>query len=137
MKRTLQVDLITARAWYNSNNETLKQLSLQVFTEEELSFSYEQLALRTTVVSVDHSAANADKARVLEKLAILANHFNGKITGTYHQVRYFISERKNDEIQIGSHESLRYPGIVYFKKREHLKTALQEFTDTELDILFS
>ena len=36
-QRQLSVDIETAKQWYKTNNETLKQLALSVFTEEELT----------------------------------------------------------------------------------------------------
>ena len=36
-QRQLSVDIESAKNWYKSNNETLKQLALSVFTEEELT----------------------------------------------------------------------------------------------------
>lgn len=43
MKRTLEIDLHKAREWYASSNKALKELTLQVFSEEELVFSYEKI----------------------------------------------------------------------------------------------
>ena len=37
IQRQLSVDIETAKKWYKTNNETLKQLALSVFTEEELT----------------------------------------------------------------------------------------------------
>lgn len=36
-QRQLSVDIETAKQWYKTNNETLKQLALSLFTEEELT----------------------------------------------------------------------------------------------------
>ena len=36
-QRQLSVDIETAKQWYKTNNETLKQLALNLFTEEELT----------------------------------------------------------------------------------------------------
>lgn len=35
-KRKIEIDIITAREWYNSNNESLKTIALQAFKEKEL-----------------------------------------------------------------------------------------------------
>ena len=35
-KRNIQIDKETARKWYNGNDNTLKELALQAFKEEEL-----------------------------------------------------------------------------------------------------
>ena len=39
MKRKIEIDINTAKEWYNSNNESLKIVALQAFTEEELKDS--------------------------------------------------------------------------------------------------
>ena len=36
-QRQISVDIETAKKWYKTNNETLKQLALSVFTKEELT----------------------------------------------------------------------------------------------------
>lgn len=36
-ERNIVVTLDTAREWFNSNNETLKELALQAFSKEELT----------------------------------------------------------------------------------------------------
>lgn len=36
-QRQLSVDIVTAKKWYKTNNEILKQLALSAFTEEELT----------------------------------------------------------------------------------------------------
>ena len=36
-KRSVEISLDTAKEWYNGDNESLKQIVLQAFTEEELS----------------------------------------------------------------------------------------------------
>lgn len=36
-KRKIEIDINTAKEWYNSNNESLKTIALQAFTEEELA----------------------------------------------------------------------------------------------------
>ena len=39
MKRKIEIDIITAKEWYNSNNESLKTIALQAFEEKELKNS--------------------------------------------------------------------------------------------------
>lgn len=38
-KRKIKIDIITAKEWYNSNNESLKTIALQAFEEKELKCS--------------------------------------------------------------------------------------------------
>ena len=37
-KRTLTIDLETARKWYKSGNEALRKLALQVFPDRDLNY---------------------------------------------------------------------------------------------------
>lgn len=36
-KRKIEIDINTAKEWYNSNNESLKTIALQAFSEQELN----------------------------------------------------------------------------------------------------
>ena len=134
MKRTLQVDLIAARTWYNSNNKALKELALRLFTEEELTFSYEKLKenIATTTLRVDAEYRN--KLEVQYKLHLLAQYFNAKYASVGKK-RYFIMGRENGKITTGMHESVRYPGIVYFNQECGIHAALQEFSEEEIQNL--
>lgn len=40
MKRTVTISLEKARKWYNSGNESLKEVALQAFSEEELQVNF-------------------------------------------------------------------------------------------------
>ena len=50
--RTLQVTLETAKEWYNSGDNTLQQLALQVFNEKELIPTYETIHTFEDAVNV-------------------------------------------------------------------------------------
>lgn len=134
MKRTLQVDLNTARSWYNGDNTALKELALRLFTEEELIFSYKLLIenVPTTFLRVDTEYRNKLEAQY--KLRLLAKYFNSKHPATGKR-RYFITGKENEKITIGMHESVRYPGIVYFNQERGIRAALQEFSEKEIQDL--
>lgn len=75
-KRNLKVDLNTAKEWYKSGNEALKELALQVFTEEELTFNFAKLVNPIIMRPVLHTFDHVNRAAALEKLQILADYFN-------------------------------------------------------------
>ena len=39
-ERNITITLDKAREWYNSENESLKEIALQAFNESELKFDY-------------------------------------------------------------------------------------------------
>ena len=136
MKRTLQVDLNTARAWYNGDNTALKELALRLFTEEELTFSYEQLIEEEQLTEVTVPIIYKEKTKVLNKLAILARYFNAK-HASVNRKKYFIMGQDGDtKCVTGSHESVTYPGVVYFNREADIHEAIQELSEQELGILF-
>ena len=136
MKRTLQVELETARQWYNSKNQALKELALQVFSEAELTFSYSKLLDETINSSVTCPATDAPKVEALIKLSVLAKYFN-KAHASTRKNGFFLAGRDADGWIISEHTGVQYPGIVYFKKRADVFTALQEFTEAEIEELLS
>ena len=136
MKRTLQVDLNTARSWYNGDNTALKELALRLFTEEELTFSYERLIENITTTTLRVGAEYKNKFEAYYKLRLLAKYFNSKYASV-NRKQYFIMGRDNGKITTGMHESVRYPGVVYFNQERGIHEALQEFSEEEIQNLLS
>lgn len=139
-KRNLKVDLNTAKEWYKSGNEALKELALQVFTEEELTFDFAKLVNPLIMRPVLHTFDHVSRAVALEKLQILADYFNTYRNKGQRQLNingYFLAGIENGEYQISKHDTVRYPGVVYFLERADLVRALTEFTDDELAALIS
>lgn len=136
-KRNLQVDLYTARKWYTSNNTALKELALQVFTEEELTFNFERLVDSIIMYPVLCASNHAKHMAALSKLQILADHFNSlRIKGNL-KPGYFLAGIENCEYKIVKHDTVRYPGVVYFLEKTDLLKALSEFDSGELAALIS
>lgn len=139
-KRNLKVDLNTAKEWYKSGNEALKELALQVFTEEELTFNFTKLVNPVIMCRVLHTLDHVDRAAALEKLQILADYFNtckNKGQRPLNVNGYFLVGIENGEYKIGKHDAIRYPGVVYFLEKADLVRSLNEFTDKELAALIS
>lgn len=136
MKRTLQVDFQTAKDWYNGTNKTLKELALRLFSEDELTFSYNSLMKTVETDTLIVNSEYKSKLTVLHKLSVLASYFNFKHT-SINRKKYFITGKDRDQITTGSHETVKYPGVVYFNREADIHTALLEFSQEELKILFS
>lgn len=139
-KRNLKVDLNTAREWYKSGNETLKELALQIFTEEELTFNFAKLVNPKIMLPILHTFDHVGRAAALEKLQILADYFNTYRNKGQRQLNisgYFLAGIENGEYKISKHDTVRYPGVVYFLEKTDLIRSLTEFTDKELAALIS
>lgn len=137
-KRNLKVDLNTAKEWYKSGNEALRELALQVFTEEELTFNFTILINPVLMRPVLHKFDHVERAAALEKLQILADYFNTYRNKGQRQLNgYFLAGIENGEYKISKHDIVRYPGVVYFMERTDLVRSLTEFTDKELAALIS
>ena len=139
-KRNLKVDLNTAKEWYKSGNEALKELALQVFTEEELTFNFAKLVNPAIMCRVLHTLDHVNRAAALEKLQILADYFNTYRNNGQRRLNingYFLAGIENGEYKISKHDTVRYPGVVYFLERTDLVRSLTEFTDNELAALIS
>lgn len=139
-KRNLKVDLNTAKEWYKSGNEVLKELALQVFTEEELTFNFAKLVNPKIMLPVLHTFDHVGRAAALEKLQILADYFNTYRNNGKRQLNvngYFLAGIENGEYKISKHDTVRYPGVVYFLEKADLVRSLTEFTDKELAALIS
>ena len=136
MKRTLQVDLNVARTWYSGNNKALKELALQVFSEEELTFSYEKIIEEEQLTEITIPVIYKEKTKVLNKLAILAKYFNTKHASVNRKKYFIVGQDEGTKCVTGSHESVTYPGIVYFNRETDIHEALQELSEQELGILF-
>ena len=145
-KRNVTLTLKQAREWYNSNNKTLREVALQVYTKEELKElkepqSWEELA---EVMGIHHISMKIvgrtpdfiiSRQITLMKLAIAAEYLNkGETLGdcspryfigrkTYSPSNYNPVESLNNGYYIYGHASVTYPGIVYFKDIESAKKA--------------
>lgn len=136
MKRTLEIDLHKAREWYTSSNKILKELALQVFSEEELIFSYEKIIEEEQLTEVTIPIIYEEKTKVLSKLAILARYFNTKHASVNRRRYFIVGQDGGTKCVTGFHESVTYPGVVYFNREADIHEALQELSEQELSILF-
>lgn len=149
--RKIKISLEQATKWYNSDNEALKELALTVFTKEELNLNLAYIKERVieTKFCATVPANEAEKYNVLMDLAMVAKYFNGAWKKTPSNTGYFLGRSNlefsnnpkaiiiNDLNHIGivEHNTVMYPGIVYFKEKEDLIRAV-EIMGNRLKYLF-
>lgn len=154
-KRNITVSLEEARKWYNGEDQTLRKLALQAYTEKELSepqnlkevleaLGIENLNLN---MKVEGEVPNAVQVKEMSqeigseltlhmKLAFIAKYFNGTWKPDMKQTKYFLARthhsydlpnsiKLDNDYCIGTHERVMYPGIVYFQKQEDVKKAYE------------
>lgn len=148
--RTVKVSIEQARCWFNGNNKALKELALTVYSEQELTLSYESIKLQlgdnnltTTCVTVPYE--QFEKFVVNSHLAVMAKYFNGNWKRTPYNKGYFIGQSKQgfttsrnmgNSLGICVHETVVYAGIVYFKDEESAIKAFKMLTELDKEILF-
>ena len=150
-KRAVKVSLEEAKEWYKSGNNILKKLALAAFSEKELSaleYGEEIKCMQSTALHLRVAEERVAEERVLNKLANLASVYNGRWKKETAEVGYFIArgsmtfncssvkleDRLEDDFFISMHINVRYPGVVYFRCKEHAIRAFKVLKE-ELNIL--
>lgn len=156
-KRNITISLEEARNWYNGENQTLRKLALQAYTEKELSepqYFWEILdSFKVRNLKLDLQMSPKDIPSILEpvkeihkeltlhmKLAFIAKYFNGTWKPEINKTKYFLARthysydipysiKLDTGFGIGTHEKVMYPGIVYFQKQEDVRKAYQMIKD--------
>lgn len=148
--RTVKVSIEQARCWFNGNNKALKELALTVYSEQELTFSYESIKLQVgdnnlTTACLTVPYEQFEKFVVNSHLAVMAKYFNGNWKRTPYNKGYFIGQSKQgfttsrdmgNSLGICVHETVVYAGIVYFKDEESAIKAFKMLTELDKEILF-
>lgn len=145
-KRNISITKEQAIEWYHGDNQTLKQLALSTFSEEELSdYSIITNKLPMRKITIE-ACSNSFKYEVLAKWETLALYYNTKSSCKDNSL-YFIKtgiktlksspEYLDDLFSIGKHAIIRCPGIIYFNRIEDLKKAFMILNDFERSILRS
>lgn len=138
--RNISVTLEQAREWYNSENNTLRTLALNAYTNEELELNYSLIESK-----VDQACGcfyipkyEKKKFQVLAKLATIAKYYNKDWERTIYNTGYFISNHNPgngpidgcyENIGVYKHNSAQYAGIVYFRHSEDAVKALKILGD--------
>lgn len=152
-KRNIKVTLEQAMEWYNSGNSTLRTLALSAYTEDELKFNLKYINSKVcnTCFCVSVPANEAEKYNTLADLAVIAKYFNGSWKKTPSNTGYFLGQSNlkfsNNSradmikgleslrnISIVEHNTVMYPGIVYFKEKEDLIKAVKIMGDKVKDL---
>lgn len=144
-QRNISITLEQAIEWYNSGNETLRTLALTVFTEGELTLNihyiYNKVIRESICINIP--SMEASKNIALAELSILAKYFNKDWKKTPSNTGYFLGQsnlgfsnnpRANvikglGNIGIVEHNTVMYPGIVYFREKEDLIKAVKIMGD--------
>ena len=156
-KRNITVSLKEARNWYNGENQTLRRLALQVYTEKELNEPHnfeevlDSLEVKNLKLNMQLTYIDTLSTRILTrkigseltlhmKLGFIAKYFNGSWEPNMDKAKYFLARthhsynltnsiKLDSEYCIGTHERVMYPGIVYFQNQENVKKAYEMLKD--------
>lgn len=157
-KRNISISFEQAREWYHNDCGILRRLALQAFTEEELdepiTFDEVLLKMRINSVTVEMLHTNKccseslekmrKKAMVHIKLKIVAEYLNKGWKPQGKGRRFFIAQGTSyspsavdleNGFYVNSHETVRYPGVVYFRTQEDAIKAFNMLKD-ELTVLY-
>lgn len=128
-KRNISISLDEAKKWYKSGNNILKELALKAYSEEELNpINFSQIWVETCTESPDVYSVpieERNKYTQLHKLSIIAKYFNKDWKKTASNTGYFIAGFDGKEIKINIHDSVVYPGLIYFKNKEDIAKAIK------------
>ena len=104
-----------ARKWYESTDEQLKVLALSVYTKEEL----EELTIEDIVANVEEINPEIyNKISSMNMIHIVARYFNGNWKKKDDIMGYFYAYNAHTKVwDLRYHNSVTYPGIVYYKDK--------------------
>lgn len=145
-KRNITVSLEEAREWYNSENQILRKLALQAYTEKELSEPQtfkdvlKSLGIQSLNIGMKVNGKEVSSVEIGNELAthiklmFIAKYFNGTWKPEINKTKYFLARthysydipysiKLDTGFGIGTHEKVMYPGIVYFQKQEDVRKA--------------
>lgn len=151
-KRNITVSLEEARNWYNGENQILRKLALQAYTETELSepqnfkevlkaFGIQSLNIGMKVNGKEVSNVEIGNELATHiRLMFIAKYFNGTWKPEINKTKYFLAKgpcsyvfpnniKLGNGYYIGTHETVVYPGIVYFQKEEYVRKAYEMLKD--------
>ena len=150
-KRNITISLEEARNWYNSENQILRKLALQAYTEKELSEPQnfkevlESLGIQSLNINMKVNGKEVSSVEIGNELAthiklmFIAKYFNGTWKPEMNK-KYFLAKipssyvlpnsiKLDNGYYIGTHETVLYPGIVYFQKEEDVRKAYEMLKD--------
>ena len=151
-KRNITVSLEEAREWYNGENQILRKLALQAYTEAELSEPQnfkevlKALGIQSINIGMKVNGKEVSNVEIGDELAIhiklmfIAKYFNGTWKPEMDKTKYFLgrtpysydlpnSVKLNNGYYIGIHARVKCPGIIYFQKQEDVRKAYEMLKD--------
>lgn len=151
-KRNITISLEEAREWYNSENQILRKLALQAYTEKELSEPQtfkdvlKSLGIQSLNIGMKVNGKEVSSVEIGNELAthiklmFIAKYFNGTWKPEMDKTKYFLgrtpysydipnSAKLDNGYYIGIHARVKCPGIVYFQKEEDVRKAYQMIKD--------
>lgn len=151
-KRNITVSLEEARNWYNGENQILRKLALQAYTEKELNEPQnfkevlESLGVQSLNVGMKVNGKEVSSVEIGNELAthiklmFIAKYFNGTWKPEMDKTKYFLgrtpysydipnSAKLDNGYYIGIHARVKCPGIVYFQKEEYVRKAYEMLKD--------
>lgn len=151
-KRNIAISLEEAREWYNGENQILRKLALQAYTEKELSEPQtfrdvlKALGIQSLNVGMKVNGKEVSSVEIGNELAthirlmFIAKYFNGTWKPEINKTKYFLARthysydipysiKLDTGFGIGTHEKVMYPGIIYFQKQEDVRKAYTMLKD--------
>lgn len=151
-KRNITISLEEARNWYNGENQILRKLALQAYTEKELSEPQnfkevlESLGIQSLNIGMKVNGKEVSSVEIGNELAthiklmFIAKYFNGTWKPEMDKTKYFLgrtpysydipnSAKLDNGYYIGIHARVKCPGIVYFQKEEDVRKAYEMLKD--------
>ena len=151
-KRNITVSLEEAREWYNGENQILRKLALQAYTEKELNEPQnfrevlKSLGIQSLNIGMKVNGKEVSSVEIGSELAIhiklmfIAKYFNGTWKPEMDKTKYFLgrtpysydvpnSAKLDNGYYIGIHARVKCPGIVYFQKEEDVRKAYEMLKD--------
>lgn len=137
--RTIKINKDQAIKWYNSGNDTLRQLSLSAFGKNELErLSFDTIESRMT----SQESQRINKIQELQyRLYVLAQYFNDADYDRCASEGYFVQYiadayfgEKPYRISKHSNKTIQ-AGVVYFQRESDLEEVLTYFTKDEVKTL--
>lgn len=150
-KRNITVSLEEAKSWYNGENQILRKLALQAYTEKELNEPQtfrdvlKALGIQSLNIGMKVNGKEVSSVEIGNELAthirlmFIAKYFNGTWKPE-DKTKYFLAKgpcsyvfpnniNLGNGYYIGTHETVVYPGIVYFQKEEDVRKAYEMLKD--------
>lgn len=121
--RTIKITLDKAKEWYVSGNPALYELALQAFTKKELEIpSYDD---------INQLVPSYTLYKETEALMKLSLYYRKKEDNLFltTSTKYFIGQIGYQHYKIMKHDTVKYPGVPYFKRLEDVREAAKIFAD--------